>query len=91
MQRNLIDTITHELRTPTQEILGYSEMATINIENNEAGQYYKHYFDSIMRNANRLNSIVVNILNVAKIDNTTFNLNKVEYNIYDIVSEAVDD
>ena len=91
MQRNLIDTIAHELRTPTQAILGYSEMATIDIENNEAGQYYKHYFDSIMRNANRLNSIVMNILNVAKIDNTTFNLNKVECNIYDIVSEAVDD
>ncbi|MDF0680405.1 MAG: histidine kinase dimerization/phospho-acceptor domain-containing protein [Candidatus Nitrosocosmicus sp.] len=92
MQRNLIDTIAHELRTPTQAILGYSEMATIDVDNNEeAGQYYKHYFDSIIRNANRLNSIVMNILNVAKIDNTTFNLNKEECNIYDIVSEAVDD
>jgi signal transduction histidine kinase len=91
MQRNLIDTIAHELRTPTQAILGYSEMATIDIDNNEAGQYYKHYFDSIIRNANRLNSIVMNILNVAKIDNTTFNLNKEECNIYDIVSEAVND
>ncbi len=91
MQRNLIDTIAHELRTPTQAILGYSEMATIDINNNEAGQYYKHYFDSIIRNANRLNSIVINILNVAKIDNTTFNLNKEETNIYEIVSEAVND
>ncbi len=91
MQRNLIDTIAHELRTPTQAILGYSEMATIDIDNNEAGQYYKHYFDSITRNANRLNSIVINILNVAKIDNTTFNLNKEECNIYEIVSEAVND
>ncbi|WP_458719486.1 sensor histidine kinase [Candidatus Nitrosocosmicus sp. R] len=91
MQRNLIDTIAHELRTPTQAILGYSEMATIDINNNESGQYYKHYFDSIIRNANRLNSIVINILNVAKIDNTTFNLNKEETNIYEIVSEAVND
>ena len=92
MQRNLIDTIAHELRTPTQAILGYSEMATIDIDNNEeGGQYYKHYFDSIIRNANRLNSIVMNILNVAKIDNTTFNLNKEVCNIYDIVSEAVND
>ena len=91
MQRNLIDTIAHELRTPTQAILGYSEMATIDIDNNEAGQSYKHYFESIIRNANRLNSIVINILNVAKIDNTTFNLNKDECNIYDIVSEAVND
>ena len=91
MQRNLIDTIAHELRTPTQAILGYSEMATIDIDNNEAGQYYKQYFDSIIRNANRLNSIVMNILNVAKIDNTTFNLNKEECKIYEIVSEAVND
>ena len=91
MQRNLIDTIAHELRTPTQAILGYSEMATIDIDNNDAGQYYKHYFDSIIRNANRLNSIVINILNVAKIDNTTFNMNKEECNIYDIVYEAVND
>jgi hypothetical protein len=45
MQRNLIDTIAHELRTPTQAILGYSEMATIDIDNNEAGQYYKQYFE----------------------------------------------
>lgn len=91
MQRNLIDTIAHELRTPTQAILGYSEMATIDIDNNEAGQSYNQYFDSIIRNANRLNSIVINILNVAKIDNTTFNLNKEECNIHDIVSEAVND
>ncbi|HKU84002.1 MAG TPA: HAMP domain-containing sensor histidine kinase [Candidatus Nitrosocosmicus sp.] len=91
MQRNLIDTIAHELRTPTQAILGYSEMATIDIDNNEAGQHYKQYFDSIVRNANRLNSIVMNILNVAKIDNTTFNLNKEECKIYEIVSEAVND
>ncbi len=66
-------------------------MATIDINNNEAGQYYRHYFDSIIRNANRLNSIVINILNVAKIDNTTFNLNKEECKIYDIVSEAIND
>jgi len=91
MQRNLIDTIAHELRTPTQAILGYSEMATIDIDNNEAGQYYKQYFDSIIRNANRLNSIVMNILHVAKIDNTTFNLNKEECKIYEIVSETVND
>jgi signal transduction histidine kinase len=91
MQRNLIDTIAHELRTPTQAILGYSEMATIDIDENESGQHYKHYFDSIIRNANRLNSIVMNILNVAKIDNTTFNLNKEECNIHNLVQEAVDD
>lgn len=66
MQRNLIDTIAHELRTPTQAILGYSEMVTIDIDNNKAGQYYKHCFDSIIQNANRLNFIVLNILNVAK-------------------------
>ena len=91
MQRNLIDTIAHELRTPTQAILGYSEMATIDIDNNETGQHFKHYFDSILRNANRLNSIVINVLNVAKIDNITFTLNKEECNIHDIVSEAVND
>ncbi|MDN5846837.1 MAG: HAMP domain-containing histidine kinase [Candidatus Nitrosocosmicus sp.] len=39
----------------------------------------------------RLNSIVINILNVAKTDNTTFNLNKEECNIHDIVSEPVND
>ncbi|WP_186434021.1 HAMP domain-containing histidine kinase [Candidatus Nitrosocosmicus arcticus] len=56
MQRNLIDTIAHELCTPTLAILGYSEMATIDIDNNKAGQSYKQYFGSIIRNANRLNS-----------------------------------
>ncbi len=66
-------------------------MATMDINNNEVGQYYKHYFDSIIRNANRSNSIVINILNVAKIDNATFNLNKEETNMYEIVSEAVND
>ena len=91
MQRNLIDTIAHEIRTPTQAILGYSEMATIDINDNEGSQDYKHYFDSIIRNANRLNSIVMNILNITKIDNTAFKLNKEECNIYDIVSEAIND
>lgn len=64
-------------------------MATIDIDNNEAGQSYKQYFDSIIRNANRLNFIVINILNISKIDNTTFNLNKEECNIHNMVSEAV--
>ena len=48
IQRNLINIIAHELQTPTQAILGYSEMVTIDIDNNKAGQYYKHCFDSII-------------------------------------------
>jgi signal transduction histidine kinase len=48
MQRNLIDIIAHELRTPTKAILIYSEMVTIAIDNNKAGQYYKHCFDSVI-------------------------------------------
>lgn len=92
MQKNLIDSIAHELRTPTQAILGYSEMALVDYQvNDPSSKYYKQYFDLISRNANRLSSIVLNILNVAKIDNTTFNLDRQKNNLVDIIKQAIND
>lgn len=91
MQKNLIDAIVHEHRTPTQAILGYSEMALVDYDmDNPTSKYYKPFFNLIIRNTNRLSSIILNILNVAKIDNTTFILDKQKSNLVDTINEVID-
>lgn len=84
-QKEFIDITAHELRTPTQSILGYSELIlsepTTNIE----------YIKVIARNANRIEKLVSNILDMARIDNFNLELTKEQFNLSLLISTIVKD
>ena len=84
-QKEFIDVTAHELRTPTQSILGYTEM--ILSEHNPNLEYIK----VIARNANRIQKLISNILDMAKIDELSLKLSKEQFSLPDLISTVVED
>jgi two-component system, OmpR family, sensor histidine kinase VicK len=85
MQREFINIASHEMKTPTQAILGTSGLL----------KYYPERRDElveiIQRNAKRLQTLISNILDVTRIESQTLILNKERFDIRNLVSSVLED
>ena len=85
MQREFINIASHEMKTPTQAILGTTGLL----------KYYPQRKDEligiIQRNAKRLQTLIGNILDVTRIESQTLILNKEQFDIRDLVSSVIED
>jgi signal transduction histidine kinase len=88
MQREFIDIAAHELRTPIQPILGLSQVLQFRLKNSREHQ---ELLDTIVRNAKRLQQLTENILDVTKIESNSLQLNKEQFNLREIVLNAIAD
>ncbi|HEX5186629.1 MAG TPA: HAMP domain-containing sensor histidine kinase [Nitrososphaeraceae archaeon] len=84
-QKEFINIAAHELRSPTQAITGYVEL--LNLEPGNS----KRYQNLIVKNAETLNILVLNILDTSRIDNQTLNLKKENFDIVKLINQIVDD
>jgi signal transduction histidine kinase len=80
MQTQCINEAAHELRTPTHAILGYSELL-LQMDQDDNMDYAavknnKEALEAIFRNAKRVQTLVEDILNAARIENSTINPDK---------------
>ncbi|HEU4824639.1 MAG TPA: HAMP domain-containing sensor histidine kinase, partial [Nitrososphaeraceae archaeon] len=87
MQREFINVAAHELRTPIQPILGLSEVLQSTVKDDEQ----RSILNTVVRNSKRLYRLTEDILDVARIEGHTFQLNKELCNINDIVKAVVQD
>jgi signal transduction histidine kinase len=85
MQREFINVAAHELRTPTQAIIGYSELFYLRPEGREEA------IKAIARNAERLEGLTRDILDVTRIEGHRLDLNKEKFDISEVVASAIDD
>lgn len=85
MQKEFISIASHELKTPTQAILGYSELLQQQPENDQEIR------EGIHRNALRLQNLTNNILDVSRIDSDTLKLKKERFNVIEKIAEVVHD
>jgi two-component system sensor histidine kinase VicK len=85
MQEEFINIAAHELRTPTQSILGYAEI--LEMESEES----RHLVNPILRNAMRLQRLTGDILDVTRIESQTLGLNKEEFNLNEMISSVIQD
>ena len=85
MQEEFINIASHEIKTPTQAILGYSEMSEMEPERS------KEYLQPILRNARRLQKLTNDILDVTRIESQSLNLNKERVNLDDVISSVLVD
>jgi signal transduction histidine kinase len=85
MQKEFINVASHEIKTPTQAILGYTEILQRHPEKRE------QIFDALRRNANRLQRLTNDLLDVTRIESHTLRLNKQKFNLTDFISSIVDD
>ncbi len=88
VQQEFINLAAHELRTPTQAILGYMEMLDISGVCDSRNQ---KYLNSIVRNCNRLARLVEDLLDVSRIESNNFVLHKEKTNLVDLIDNIIKD
>ncbi|MFL6396290.1 MAG: ATP-binding protein [Nitrososphaeraceae archaeon] len=87
MQKEFINIAAHELRNPIQPILSLSEVVLSNTKDMEQAKL----LEVVTRNAKRLRRLTEDILDVTKIESQLLNLNKEQFNMKDVITNAIDD
>jgi signal transduction histidine kinase len=86
-QKEFINVAAHELRTPIQPVLGLSEILHSKIKDSKQ----RELLDVITRNAKRLRRLSEDILDVTRIESQSLILNKEQFNLKDVLSNAIQD
>jgi two-component system sensor histidine kinase VicK len=87
MQKEFINIAAHELRTPIQPILGLSVILQDSVHKDPE----KAFVDIILRNARRLEKLTEDLLDVTRIESHSLHLNKVLFNLKDVMVAQVKD
>jgi signal transduction histidine kinase len=85
VQKEFINIASHEMKTPTQAIVGYSDLIQKHPEKRE------EMVQAISRNALRLQRLTNDILDVTRIDSQTLNLYKERFNLGNLIANVVQD
>jgi two-component system, OmpR family, sensor histidine kinase VicK len=85
MQKEFINIASHEMKTPVQSILAFSELLQ------ENSDYDKKMVQGIYRNAVRLQRLTNDILDVTKIESGTLKLNKKKFSIKELILSVIMD
>jgi two-component system, OmpR family, sensor histidine kinase VicK len=88
MQQEFINIAAHELRTPAQSILGYAELAKTDPQTEKETL---SYIDGMYRNAFRIQKLTKDILDVTRIESDTLRLNKVKFDLKEVIQNAIED
>ncbi len=85
MQQEFINIASHEMKTPTQAILGYSKLIQRHPERRE------EMLEAIARNATRLQRLTNDILDVTRIETQSLKLNIERVNLNELISDVIED
>lgn len=86
MQKEFINIAAHELRTPTQAILGYSELME-----HASPQDAKAVSAAILRNANRLKRLTDDILDITRIESQSLKLTMEKFDLNEKILNVIQD
>jgi len=89
MQQEFINIVAHELRTPAQSILGYTELAKSDPQYIE--KETQSFIDGMYRNAYRIQKLTKDVLDVTRIESDTLRLNKTQFDLKEIILDAIKD
>ena len=87
MQRDFINIAAHELRTPMQPILGFTEHLKNKIKDKEQ----LDFLDIIDRNIKRLKKLSEDVLEISKIENNLLILHKEDFKIEELILQKISD
>ena len=85
MQQEFLNITAHELRTPTQSIIGYVEMIKSFPERTSI------YLQPIERNTQRLYRLIQDILDITKIESGTLKLKKTTFDMNEKINNVIRD
>ena len=87
IQKEFINIAAHELKTPIQPILGITEVLRSQIKDVKQ----QELLEITIRNAKRLLRLSNDILDISKIEGRSLELNKEDFNLNDVVINAIND
>lgn len=85
LQKEFVNVVAHELRTPVQSIIGFTQMLELNPENRS------FYMERLKRNTARLERLTTDTLDVARIESGTFKLSKEKSNLRELINNTIED
>lgn len=85
-QRNFMNSISHELRTPMNAILGMSEW----LSNSELKSDQRNKLEVLRKNAGELNDILLDMLNFSQAEKGSLRLDKRKFEPTEIFDKAVE-
>jgi signal transduction histidine kinase len=98
MKDEFINVAAHELRTPIQPIIGLSEVLRSRIRNNDSvnnisgsNAENQEFIDVILRNGQRLEKLVEDVLDVTKMESQSLELHKEHFDLNDLITSIIDD
>ena len=87
IQKEFINVAAHEMKTPIQPIMVFSELLSQERINNKEKE--KEYLDIILRNSKRLMQLSENVLGVTRIEGGSFFINKEKFNLKELITEIL--
>jgi two-component system, OmpR family, sensor histidine kinase VicK len=92
MQSEFINIAAHELRTPIQSILGYTELLKdTELLKKDNSKNVLHFITPILKNALRLQKLANDILDVTRIENKQLKLDLERFDLVDLIADIVED
>src|ERR687895_760641 len=95
MKDEFINVAAHELRTPIQPIIGLSEVLRSRIRNKDSSNSInaenQEFVDVILRNGQRLEKLVEDVLDVTRMETQSLELHKEHFDLNDLIISIIDD
>jgi PAS domain S-box-containing protein len=88
-RQSFVAMVSHELRTPIAVIRGYAEFLSRNHRDLESKKI-DHSLEEIIQNANRLEKLIQNVVDVDKISRASFKINLQNVNISKLVNSTIE-
>ncbi len=91
MQKDFINMAAHELRTPTQSLLGLAELMEEQVEETKEHkiEVTKAEIEMLIRGAKRLHRLSSDIIDVIRIESQSLSLNKTDFDLVALVESIV--
>lgn len=87
MRKQFISDVSHELKTPIALIQGYAEGLIENVNTDEESR--KFYAEVISDEANKMDTLVKQLLELMKLEYGTREFNNIEFNIVELINEVI--
>lgn len=84
---DFLSKMSHDIRTPMNAIIGMTELARLHIGQEEK---VRNYLDNIANSSAHLLGLINEVLDVSKIESGAMKLAESEFNLYDLVQDAVE-
>jgi two-component system, OmpR family, sensor histidine kinase VicK len=89
MEQEFVNIAAHELRSPAQSILGYSELLLGDSKYRDDNEYRS--LGAIYRNSMRLSKLTKDLLDLARIENQVLKLYKQRFNLKQVIELVIED